>query len=363
MVNKILQLQERLKKRDRDGDVTNNDETKTTTKMPKVLTTFHGIVFKTWVYENGNKRSIAFLMTSGPETHTVGSKIEASLDRQINHDDFVNLLPGTFIEAEIAVKQGTKKTFFDITRIKNKGFAPSHEYANMMSTFWLPTEGKEMPKWDLLVPCTQHFTDIEQMDEDAMNGLNVVMPKETFTDDKFGFKRNVKIGITQWTNSSVLNGHVFRMLTRIKSQALTAFGVANLEHWKNDTYANLWLLGTEYVVRCSFSPRNHDEITKQEQTPEDLYTIGTHILINLPEQVRKIGIKCDTITTDDIKKCLNEKSSLERARLTSENPYSTLSSSPIVNVGESDHEIDHELYDYYVVGDPLEIFDLFAIRK
>ena len=361
MVNKILQLQQRLKKRDRGGDTSFTDGTGS--KMPKVVSTFCGIVVKTWVYDNGNKRSVAFLVTSGPESHAIGSKIEASFNRNMKQEDFIDLLPGTFIETEIAIKQGTKKRFYDINQFKNRGFVSSKEYAPMLSTFRLPTQGAKMPQWDLLVPCTQAFTDIENMDEEATNGLNVVMPEKTFADEKYDFKRILKLGMTQWTDSSVLNGQVFHMLARIKHQALFAFGVTNIDHWKNDTYADKWLLGSEYVVRCSFSKKMHDDITKQEQTPEDLYTTGSHILINLPEQVRKIGEKCDPSTTEAIMKCISSVSDIERARLANENPYTNLASPPILNVGESQHEVDHDLYDYYLVGDALEVFDLFAIRK
>ena len=116
MVNKILLLQQRLKKRDRGGDTSFTDGSTSGSKMPKIVSTFCGIVVKTWVYDNGNKRSVAFLMTSGPESHAIGSKIEASFNRNVKQIDFVDLLPGTFIEAETAINKGTKKTFYDINQ-------------------------------------------------------------------------------------------------------------------------------------------------------------------------------------------------------------------------------------------------------
>jgi hypothetical protein len=145
-------------------------------------------------------------------------------------------------------------------------------------------------KNDILFPITSYYLDDMQNTEDNKNGFLTERPKFTTVKDTYGFKREYTLEFAQWENSNEpLIDHLwFETVISFPLLVLQqCFRVNNEIHWRDDEYANKWLLNTEYVINTYVTENSYRYITSKKHTPGKIYTVVRYIYINLLEAIKK----------------------------------------------------------------------------
>ena len=272
--------------------------------------------------------------------------------------EHLDLKPGIKVSIRVGVTKNRGRTYVDAYSVKilNGGNSNMKAFEDKHELFYFPSTGQEMKQYDLLFP----MTDFYQEDDfaEAQSGFMIERPTNTEIDDgKFGFSRALGLEFCQWRNSTnpENDARFYRVNLRANLQVLSqAFGVTNEVHWRDNAYADLWLLQADMIALCSLSCNTHAFVRIADEVPSVMYATVNALIVDLPATVRKIGEKLTPATmahlySQDNKENVEEQEKDTRA---------------VVNLTEtSDHQVDHTLYDYYGVGNKNSVFDLFAIFR
>lgn len=338
-------------------------QTQQSAKSQKLAYQTTATVVTVKTFSNGDTRVNLLIHTVTPamdgETHPmiVSAKLDRSQVKMIPY-----LVPGILVSARVLVKHGNVRTFYDCINmnILNEGRVDLSVFDDKPQLFQVPTCGAQMKQYDILFPLTPCY--MGELKEGPTNGFLIARPTSTQTDDKYGLKREYDLNFAQWVNTdNPIENHTWHQANvRLDMKALGCFGITDETHWVNDEYADKWLLGTDYVVRTFLSTKSYEYMmNRSDDFPKKFFAIASDVYVDLNRQVRTIGTLCNQEKVSE----LLQKITPTRTKKTG-NRYTDHPSQAIVNVNESDHQIDHDKYDYYVVTvDDESIFDLFALRK
>lgn len=262
------------------------------------------------------------------------------------------LLPGITLQIRIGIKTGRLGQIIkvELYEIKDISYIDTDVFDNKSYLFQYPESSKNFRRQDILIPMTAYYrSDIE---DGSLDGYLTERPNTSTINDRFCFNREYIIESIQWKNTSnpMHENKLFKAVIRFPLSALACFGVTNETHWRDNDYANKWLLHTDYVLNTSVSAKSHSFIISKDFMPRTIFTTVIHVYVNLAKQIRMIGVQ---VKPDEVETLLLDKGHKK---------YANKTDSAVINVTEcQDHIVNHEKYVYYKVGSK-GCWDLFALK-
>ena len=268
----------------------------------------------------------------------------------------LNLKPGMRVSVRVGITKNRGRTYVDAYSVKvlNGGKTEMDAFEDKDELFFFPVTGAEMKQYDIILPMTEFYEHDEF--EGCTDGFITERPNETTVDEKFEFTRTFGYAFAQWRNTSdpAKDAKFYKVNLRFNLGVLSqAFGVTNEAHWRDDVYANSWLLHADFVILCSLSTNTHAFVRIAEEIPDTMYATGNALLVDLPATVRKIGEKLTLAEVTDMYSAADDNLITEEQE------------GLCLNVTDNNtHTVEYEKFDYYCVGGKNNtLYDIFALIK